>query len=77
MVKLESHIKFSTFYRLTELALILPVATATVERAFSAMKILKIQLRNRMSHGWLNNLMVIYIEQIFKSLNLGDIKKDF
>ncbi|XP_031265630.1 uncharacterized protein LOC116124058 [Pistacia vera] len=35
-------------YLLITLALTLPVATASVERAFSAMKIVKIHLRNRM-----------------------------
>ena len=34
-------------YRLITLALILPVATATVERVFSAMDIVKNRLRNR------------------------------
>ena len=78
MVELERHIMFPTVYRLIELALLLPVATATVERAFSAMKIIKTELRNKMSDGWLNDLMVIYFErEIFKSLDLDDIKKDF
>ena len=35
-------------YRLTGLALILTVATATFERVFSVMKILKTYLRNKM-----------------------------
>jgi hypothetical protein len=61
-----------------ELALILPVATATVERAFSTMKIIKTELRNKMTDGWLNNLMVCYIErEIFKGLDLQQIKKAF
>jgi hypothetical protein len=78
MVELERHIMFPTVYRLIELAMLLPVATATVERAFSAMKIIKTELRNKMSDGWLNDLMVCYIERgIFKSLDLGEIKKDF
>ena len=42
------------------------------------MKIIKTELHNKMSDDWLNDLMVIYIErEIFKSLDLGDIKKDF
>jgi hypothetical protein len=45
MVHLERHIVFLLVYRLIELALLLPVATATVERAFPAMKIIKIELR--------------------------------
>ncbi|XP_044396777.1 zinc finger MYM-type protein 1-like [Triticum aestivum] len=54
--------KYNTFplvFLLVKLALILPVATATVERAFSAMKYIKSDLRNRIgddffltSHGF-------------------------
>jgi hypothetical protein len=36
-------------YRLIELALILPVATTTVEIAFSTMNIIKNELRNKMN----------------------------
>jgi hypothetical protein len=43
--------------------MILPVATATVERSFSAMKIVKTRLRNRMSDEWLNDCLVIYVER--------------
>jgi hypothetical protein len=78
MVRLERHIVFPLVYRLIELALILPVATATVERAFSAMKIIKTELRNKMTDGWLNDLMLCYIErEIFKGLDLQQIKKAF
>ncbi|XP_038693846.1 uncharacterized protein LOC119991579 [Tripterygium wilfordii] len=50
-------------YRLLKMALILPVATATVERAFSAMKIVKSRLRNRMGDQLLNDSLVVYIEK--------------
>jgi hypothetical protein len=54
-------------YRIIELTLLLPVVTATVERAFSAMKIIKTELRNKMTDGWLNDLMMCYIErEIYK-----------
>jgi hypothetical protein len=67
MVQLERHIVFLLVYRIIELALLLPVATATVERAFSAMKIIKTELRNKMTNDWLNDLMVCYIErEIYK-----------
>jgi hypothetical protein len=69
---------FPLVYRLIELALLLPVVTATVERAFSAMKIIKTELCNKMSDGWLNDLMVCYIERKkFKGLDLQKIKKAF
>jgi hypothetical protein len=48
-------------YRLIELALILPVATTSVERAFSAMNIIKTELRNKTGDEWLNHRMVRYI----------------
>jgi hypothetical protein len=50
-------------YLLLELALILPVATATVERAFSAMSIIKNRLQNQMGNEWLNDCLVTYIEK--------------
>jgi hypothetical protein len=67
MVQLERHIVFLLVYCIIELTLLLPVATATVERAFSAMKIIKTELRNKMTNDWLNDLMVCYIErEIYK-----------
>lgn len=41
MVQTGRDTTFPLVYRLIELALILPVATATVERSFSAMNIIK------------------------------------
>ena len=60
MVKSERDIAFPIVYRLIKLGLLLPVATATVERAFSAMNIIKTDLRNKMSDEWLNDLMLCY-----------------
>ncbi|CAN1125908.1 Zinc finger MYM-type protein 1 [Linum perenne] len=40
-----------------------PVATASVERAFSAMSYIKNKLRNRMGDQWLNDTLVVYIER--------------
>ena len=50
-------------YRLLKLALLLPVATASVERVFSAMSIIKARLRNRMGDRFMNDCFVAYIEQ--------------
>lgn len=78
MVELDRHTIFPLVYRLIELGLLLPVSTASVERAFSAMKIIKTELRNKMSDAWLNDLMVCYIErEIFKGIELDKIKKAF
>ncbi|RZC04471.1 Abscisic acid receptor PYL4 [Glycine soja] len=59
MVQTEKHLVFPLVYKLIELALILPVSTASVERAFSAMKIIKSKLRNKINDVWFNDLMGI------------------
>ena len=48
--------------RLIRLVLTLPVSTATTERAFSAMMLLKTRLRNRMEDEFLADNMIVYIE---------------
>lgn len=63
MVQLSIHEVFPLVYRLIELALVLPVATASVERVFSAMKKIKTDLRNRMGDEWLNDAMRVYVEK--------------
>ncbi|XP_039683905.1 uncharacterized protein [Medicago truncatula] len=78
MVQTEKHLVFPLVYKLIELALILPVSTASVERAFSAMKIIKTKLRNKINNVWLNDLMICYTErEIFKSLDDVDIIRTF
>jgi len=55
-----------TFYlidRMIRLILTLPVSTATGERAFSAMKIVKTRLRNKMEDEFLADNLVVYIEK--------------
>ena len=54
---------YLSVYRLLQLALLLPVATTIVKRAFSAMKIIKNHLRNRMRDQLLNDNLVVYIEK--------------
>ncbi|KAL9681227.1 hypothetical protein QQ045_013008 [Rhodiola kirilowii] len=56
---------FPMIYRLICLILTLPVSTATTERAFSSMKIIKNDLRNKLSDEFLDDLMVVYIERTF------------
>ncbi|PKU84132.1 hypothetical protein MA16_Dca027552 [Dendrobium catenatum] len=63
IVKFKKNDVYPLVYRLITLALTLPVATATVERAFSAMKIIKHRLRSRMGDDWLNDCLVPYIEK--------------
>jgi len=78
MVKTEMNTSYPLVYRLIELTLILPVATATVERIFSAMSIVKTDLRNKIGDEWLNDLMICYTEkEIFRSIKNDKIIKRF
>jgi len=78
MVEMKKDITYPLVYSLVTLSLILPVATATVERAFSAMNIVKNRLRNRMGDQWMNDCLVTYIEKdIFKTINNEKIMQRF
>jgi hypothetical protein len=78
MVLTERHLVFSLVYKLIELAFILPVSTTSVEKAFSAMKIIKSKLHNKINDVWMNDLMICYTErEIFKSLDDVDIIRTF
>ncbi|XP_059629026.1 uncharacterized protein LOC132271602 [Cornus florida] len=57
----------SLVYLLVTLALILPVATASVERTFSAMNIVKNRLRNKMGDEWMSDSLIVYIEKEISS----------
>ncbi|KAL0539608.1 hypothetical protein IC582_023824 [Cucumis melo] len=50
-------------YWLLTLALILPVATTTVERILSAMYIVKTRLHNRIGDQRMNDCLISYIEK--------------
>ncbi|KAL5845765.1 hypothetical protein ACOSQ3_009289 [Xanthoceras sorbifolium] len=64
--------------KLIRLVLTLPVSTATTERAFSAMKLLKTPLRNKMEDDFLTDCMVIYIErEIADTIDLEYIIDEF
>ncbi|CAM8954214.1 unnamed protein product [Rhodiola kirilowii] len=56
---------YPMIYRLICLILTLPVSTATTERAFSSMNIIKSTLRNKMNDEFLDDLMVLYVERTF------------
>ena len=53
---------FPQIFKLLNILLTLPVGTATVERSFSQMKLVKTRLRNRVSDINLARLMRIAIE---------------
>ena len=63
MVETRKDIGYSLVFRLLTLVLVLPIVTATVERAFSAMKIVKNRLRDRMDDQWLHDSLIVYIEK--------------
>jgi hypothetical protein len=78
MARLGMHNAYPLVYRLIELTLILSVATTSVERVFSAMSIIKTDLRNKMDDEWLNDLMICYTEkEIFRSISNEKIIKRF
>lgn len=78
MVETGASLNHRLIYRLITLALVLPVATTTVERAFSAMKLVKTEARNGMSDGWMSDSLLTFIEKdIFFELNIKTIAKRF
>ncbi|XP_042460498.1 uncharacterized protein LOC122044015 [Zingiber officinale] len=69
---------FPLVYRMIELALLLPVATATVERVLLAMNIVKTDLRNRIGVEWMNDSLVVYIEKdVFNTVDNDPILQRF
>ena len=56
--------------------MLLLVATASIERTFSALNIIKTDLHKRMSNEWLNDLILCYIEKeiVTEPPNLYKIK---
>ncbi|XP_074342645.1 uncharacterized protein LOC141680274 [Apium graveolens] len=64
--------------RLLRLVLTLPTSTATSERAFSAMKIVKTSLRNRMEDEFLRDYLIVYIEkEIAETISAEEIIDSF
>jgi hypothetical protein len=57
MVDTSKHLSFPLVYRLLKLVLVLPIATALVERIFSAVKIVKTDLRNRIGDGFMKEFL--------------------
>ena len=78
MVEMKKNISYPLVYSLVTLALILLVATATGERAFSTMNIIKNRLRNQIGDQWMNDYLVTYIEKdIFKTIECEEIMQRF
>ena len=78
MVKTKKNLIFPLVYILIKLSLLLPIATAAVDRVFSATHIVKSRLWNRMGDKWMNDSLVVYIEKdIFDKINNEAIMKRF
>ncbi|XP_023761575.2 uncharacterized protein LOC111910009 [Lactuca sativa] len=73
--------KRETYYlldRVVQLILTLPVSTATTNRGFSAMKIFKSCIRNKMSDDFLANNLVVYIErEIAENIDTKSVIDEF
>nr|KYP50112.1 Zinc finger MYM-type protein 1 [Cajanus cajan] len=64
--------------RLLRLIMTLPVSTATTERSFSTMKLIKTRLRNKMEVDFLADSMIVYIERdIVTSFSSNSIIEHF
>ena len=78
MVEMKKNVSYPLVYSLVTLALILLVATTTVERAFSTTNIIKNRLRNQIGDQWMNDCLVTYIEKdIFKTIKYEEIMQQF
>ena len=78
MVEMKKNVSYPSVYSLVTLALILLVATVTVERTFSTMNIIKNRLRNQIGTQWMNDCLVTYIEKdIFKTIKCEEIMQRF
>ena len=78
MVEMKKDVSYPLVYSLVTLALILLVATATVERAFLVMNIIKNWLRNWIGDQWMNDYLVTYTEKdIFKTIKCEKIMQRF
>ncbi|XP_055814477.1 uncharacterized protein LOC129884154 [Solanum dulcamara] len=63
LVEKKKHSTYPLVFRLVKLALLLSVATASVERAFSTMKFIKNDLRSQMSDDFFSGCLVPYLEK--------------
>ena len=63
---------------MVRLGLTLPVSTATTERAFSAMKVVKTNLQNKIeNYFWMDSLMLYIEKDIASTFSLDSIVDDF
>jgi len=70
--------RYALVYQLLKLVLVLPVATATVERCFSAMKLVKTYLSNKIGDEHLFYRLICYVEkELFKKVTNDAVVRHF
>ncbi|KAI3463665.1 hypothetical protein Pfo_020328, partial [Paulownia fortunei] len=78
LVKTGKTMNYYLVDRLIKLILTLPVSTATTERAFSFIKIVKTRLRNKMEDDFLASSLLMYIEkEIAQTFSIDSIIDEF
>uniref|UniRef100_A0ACD5UAE1 Uncharacterized protein n=1 Tax=Avena sativa TaxID=4498 RepID=A0ACD5UAE1_AVESA len=78
LVETGRHTIFNLLEKLLRLLITLPVSTASAERAFSSMKIIKTRLRNNMEDDYLANSLLVNIEEeILETYSYEDVIDDF
>jgi len=78
LIETEKSKRYHLIDRLIRLVLTLPMSTATTERAFLAMKVIKTRLCNKIDDEFIANSLVVYIErEIFESFNSDLILDNF
>ncbi|XP_074573986.1 uncharacterized protein LOC141830447 [Curcuma longa] len=78
LVETSRHTAYNLVDRLLRLLVTLPVSTASAERTFSALKIIKTRLRSKMEDEFLSNSLLVYIEGgIAEKYDYDDIIQDF
>ena len=63
IIKIGKSYDYPMVERLLRLVITLPVSTATAERAFSAMKLVKTRLRTKLGDDFLRYCVIVYIER--------------
>jgi hypothetical protein len=78
LVKLDKDSSYPMVDKLLRSLLTLPVSTATIERAFLAMKFVKTRLRSKMGDAYLWDYLVVYIErELAAIISSNDIIKAY
>jgi hypothetical protein len=78
LVETNRHKVYDLVYLLIKLVLLLPVTTASVERAFSRMNFVKTKRRNKMIDNLLDDCLVTFIERdILDEVDEDDVIKTF